>query len=368
MSQAGQSRNAVTNHPAHPAGGLEHFPPAAFALVMATGIVSIASWMLGFPQVGAGVFAVNLIAYATIWGWQLARLIRHPKALLGDLGSHDRGADFLTVVAATALVGSEFHLLLGADRTALALWFVAIGLWVVLLYAWFAALVMVEPKPSLDRGINGGWFLLTVSTQSIAVLGSYVADQFPVPEIAIFVCLGFYLLGGMFYLWIISLVLLRWFFFRMDRTDALGPTYWINSGAMAITTLAGARLIATAGPHVESLAHFLTAFNLLFWATATWWIPLLLLISVWRFFIQRFPLRYELGYWSMVFPLGMYAACTWAYAESSAPLSFLKPIARGSLIVAWLAWALTALATLNTLGRWLLSRHRRQADPAPERP
>ncbi len=351
------SPDTLTDRPQAPTGALADFPPGYFALVMATGIVSIASRDLGFSQVAYGLFAINLVAYVTIWGLQVARLIRHPQAMLADLLSHDRGADFLTVVAATALIGSAFHLLLGAETTALVLWFVAIGLWVVLLYIWFASLVMVEPKPSLDRGINGGWFLLTVSTQSLAVLGTFVARLLPNPEIGVFACLAFYMLGAMFYLWIISLVLLRWFFYPMDRRGALSPTYWINSGAMAITTLAGARLIVTTTPHVASLAHFLTAFNLFFWVTATWWIPLLILVSAWRLFIQRFPLRYEPGYWSMVFPLGMYATCTWAYAES-AQLSFLKPLTYVSLLCAWLAWTLTSLGMLHALWRWLSSTSR----------
>ena len=249
-----------------------------------------------------------------------------------------RGAVVFTLGAATAGLGSDGRLMLGAHTPAPAPGFFAVGLWVVLLNAWFAAAVMVDPKPTLDRGIDGSWFLLTVSTQSIAVLGTYIANQFSAPEQVIFVCLAFYMLGAMFYLWVIGLVLLRWLFYPMERKEALSPNYWINSGAMAITTLAGARLIATTSAHVASLAHFLTAFNLLFWATASWWIPLLFIVNAWRLLVERFPLRYEPGYWSMVFPLGMYVACTWAYAQS-ADMPFLKPIARGGIFVAWAAWA-----------------------------
>lgn len=223
----------LTNPPAPSEGTLAGFPPVYFALVMATGVVSIASYFLGFPRIASGLFFINIIAYVVIWGLQLARLIRYPKAVLGDLASHDRGAGFLTIVAATALIGSGFHLLLGSETIAIGLWFFAIGLWALLLYAWFASLIMVEPKPSLEKGINGGWFLLTVSTQSLAILGTLVTDQLPHPEIGIFVCLGFYMLGAMFYLWVIGLVLLRWFFSPMNSTDALGTLHaiwrWLRS-------------------------------------------------------------------------------------------------------------------------------------------
>jgi len=342
----------TSDRPVRAPSALATFSPAYFALVMATGIISIASGSLGFSWVARVLFAINLVAYVTIWVIQLTRLVRYPGAMLADLASHERGAGFLTVVAATTLVGSECHLMLGANTVALALWFLAIGLWVVLAYSWFAAIVMVDPKPPLDRGIDGSWFLLTVSTESIAILGTFVSSQLPAPEQVIFISLAFYMLGAMFYLWVIGLVLLRLLFNPMDRTDALSPTYWINSGAMAITTLAGARLIATTSAHVESLAHFLTAFNLLFWASATWWIPLLFLVGAWRLFIKRIPLRYEPGYWSMVFPLGMYAACTWAYAEAG-HLPYLKPIALGCIFVAWAAWALTTFGMVRSFMRWM---------------
>lgn len=336
-------------------GGLARFSPGYFSLVMATGILSIASQFFGFLWIARVLFAVNLVAYLTIWGVQLARLFHYPWLTWRDLLSHERGASFLTVVAASALLGSQCHLLLGADSIALGLWLFAIGLWILLLNFWFSAVVLLDPKPSLDRGIDGSWLMLTVSTESLAILGTFVAGQFPDIDQGIFVCLAFYMLGAMFYLWIIGLVLLRWLFFPMDRCNAFRPTYWINSGAMAITTLAGARLIVTTSPHVESLAHFLTAFNLLFWATATWWIPLLFVMEAWRLFVGRVPFRYEPGYWSMVFPLGMYAACTWAYAESS-DLPFLKPIAGVGIGLAWVAWMCTALGTLHAFFRWMKYR------------
>lgn len=345
--------HATVDHPARSPGWLAAFPPGYFAFVMATGIISIASDYLGYSWIAHVLCGFTLVAYVTIWGLQLARLVRYPRATLADLISHQRGAGFLTIVAATAIVGSECHLLLGSDSAALMLWVFAIGLWIFLVYVWFAALAMVDPKPCLDRGIDGSWFLFTVSTQSIAILGTFVAPQFPIPAEIIIASLAFFMLGAMFYFWVISLVLLRWFFFPMDRSGALSPTYWINSGALSITTMAGACLIAALTPEMKSLAPFLTAFNMLFWATATWWIPLLLLVEAWRLFIQRFPLRYEPGYWSMVFPLGMYVVCTWTYADSAPILYFLKPIAHACIFVAWTAWLLTGFGMATSVLRWM---------------
>jgi hypothetical protein len=51
------------------------------------------------------------------------------------------------------------------------LWWASLGLWAVLLYSTLIAVVLKGDKPDLGAGINGTWFLLTVSTESIAVLG-----------------------------------------------------------------------------------------------------------------------------------------------------------------------------------------------------
>jgi tellurite resistance protein TehA-like permease len=80
--------------------------------------------------------------------------------------------------------------------------------------------------------------------------------------------------------------------------------------------------------------------TLLFWATGTWWIPILLALGAWRHLQRRVPLRYEHGYWAAVFPLGMYTACTQQLIRVFG-LPFLGPIPSAFVWVALAAWALT---------------------------
>jgi hypothetical protein len=76
------------------------------------------------------------------------------------------------------------------------------------------------------------------------------------------------------------------------------PPYWINMGALAITTLAGARLILSSKSWdvLHDLQPFIIGFTLFFWATGTWWIPLLVIVGFWRHVVQRVPLTYDPQY------------------------------------------------------------------------
>ncbi|MFC9497604.1 hypothetical protein [Streptomyces sp. NPDC056982] len=50
--------------------------------------------------------------------------------------------------------------------------------------------------------------------------------------------------------------------------------------------------------------------SVVLWVFSSWLIPLLLTLGVWRHTLRRIPPRYELGWWNLVFPVGMYAVTT----------------------------------------------------------
>ncbi len=54
-----------------------------------------------------------------------------------------------------------------------------------------------------------------------------------------------HLVGAMLYIVFTSLILYRWMFLRITA-ETLTLSYWIHMGAIAITTLAGSRLLLVA--------------------------------------------------------------------------------------------------------------------------
>ena len=78
---------------------------------------------------------------------------------------------------------------------------------------------------------------------------------------------------------------------------------------------------------------------MVFWAFATWLIPVLFAAGWWRHVTRRVPLRYEATLWSIIFPLGMYAVAG-IYLGDANSLPLVGMVGSIELWVAFAAWVL----------------------------
>jgi tellurite resistance protein TehA-like permease len=301
--------------------------PAYFAFVMATGIVSIGAKLLEMPALAAALLAANIVFFAVLCALTVLRTIWFPDRVRADILHHGRAVGFFTTPAAICVVGSQSLIVAGGWEAARLLWFIGGATWAVITYG-----------------------ILTVLTTQLAPGFGESAPQ--VLLIALVLWLG----GGMLYIWIISLIFYRYTFFTLQPSD-LAPPYWINMGAVAISTLAGALLVLAAPSWsvIQDLLPFVKGLTLMFWATATWWIPMLVILGVWRHGYRRFPLRYDPLYWGAVFPLGMYTVCTVRLSQAL-HIPYLMAIPRVFIYVALAAWALTFVGLIDQVVRGLTQR------------
>jgi tellurite resistance protein TehA-like permease len=353
--------SAISSQPARfNDSALRNLNPAYFALVMATGIVSIACDLLGMVLLAKVLFWFNILAYIVLWALTLFRIMRFTPAVKADFLDHNRCCGFFTTVVATCVLGSQCLVLYQAIDAAMILGIFGLALWAGLTYTIFTILTVKQNKPPLAEGINGGWLVAVVATQAVSVILAQVAAAWGGHGPFLFLSLVLWLGGGMLYIWMISLIFYRYTFFPFGPGD-LSPPYWINMGAVAISTLAGTFIIRAA-PHATFLGDmlpFLKGFTLFFWSTATWWIPMLLILGFWRHVYKRFPLRYDPLYWGAVFPLGMYTAATWRL-EQVIQLPFIQWIPKVFIWIALAAWSAAFMGLIRSLLRQGLAVSRKQ--------
>lgn len=323
--------------------------PGYFALVMATGIVAIAAQQQSLDLLAEVLYVITAASYVVLVLLLAIRVIRFWSNFAADVTNHAKGFAFLTTVAATNVLASGSVAIHGWWDLAWALWWISLALWAVFIYTTLIAVVIDRDKPGLQGGINGSWFLLTVSTQSIAVVAGLFLTRTD-SDVLAFTAIAAFTLGIVLYLIVMTMVFLRWTFQPLDPTEA-DPPAWIAAGAVAITVLAGSNILLAADRAPERIARltpFLEGLVVMSWATATFWFPLMIAIGIWRHLVRRVPLRYHPSYWAMVFPLGMYGVATYRM-RAAIELDALAWLPKVELAVSLTAWTITFLGLGWTL-------------------
>jgi tellurite resistance protein TehA-like permease len=327
--------------------------PGYFALVMATGIVSVGMHQHHARHLSVPLLWMTELTYVVLLIISAARILLFPQEFRADLFDSGRAFGLFTFVAATNVLGTRLAID-GHHGVAFGLLIVGTLTWLVLGYLipWTAVLSTAE-RPVVERA-NGTWFIWVVASQSIAVLaaglqpGMAASGRQGLALLAVTSwAVGVFLYGaaGIF-------VAARMMLYRL-RPEDLTPQYWVAMGATAITVVAGARIVEMAhAPMVDVTRGLVAGTSVVFWAFGTWLIPPLVAAGIWRHIVHRIPLRYEASLWSVIFPLGMYGVGG-DYLGQADQLPIVHQIGSVESWFALAAWAATALAMLHHLVRTL---------------
>ena len=323
--------------------------PAYFALVMATGIISVAAHQLGLGLLADVLLALNLVFYPLLWLLTIARLVWFPRRFFADLGDHARGAGNFTAAAATCVLGSRAGRSAGSGRRGHG----AVGPGHRALAGGDVRLLHRSQRAGSEAAAGDGALPALAVVRGRRPVGRHPRRSVgPGPPWRSghdsVLCISRVAGSGRLYSWLITLIFFRCTFVLLTPAEVT-PPYVVNMGAMAISTLAGCELVEAAGsPLLRDLAPFLRGVTILYWAAATFWLPLLLALVGWKYGYAHAPLRYESSDWGAVFPLGTYTACTTRLVEVFG-LPFLLAVPPVFLVVALVGWTVGLLGLIGNL-------------------
>jgi tellurite resistance protein TehA-like permease len=330
--------------------GLRTLYPGYFALAMATGITSTVLHEIDHRRMSAWLLVIDIVCFAVLCVLYAARAVRFRREFRGDLVAPERAFAFFTFVAACNVLGVRLALD-GHRGSALGLVIASTTAWAALSYGVPAQLILgPRPQPVL-AGVNGTWFIWVVGTQSIAVAAAVLERGEPsgTERAAALAATLMWSVGVVLYLIVAAMVLVRLLLLEL-RPDDLSPPYWIAMGATAITVLAAARLLQMdATPVTVATRPVVTGLAVILWAFGTWLVPMLVVFSLWRFSVRK-RFDYAPPLWSVVFPLGMYAAASLEISRA-AHLPLIGDIGHVAAWVAVVAWVVVFAAMLARFGR-----------------
>ncbi|WP_269045608.1 tellurite resistance/C4-dicarboxylate transporter family protein [Paenarthrobacter sp. Z7-10] len=325
-------------------------PTGSFAFVMATGIVSTAFQDIGSPVESAALLviaatALVFLSIAAIW-----RFIAYRPETMREAADPAKMFGLFTIVAALNVVGVRFYSPAAAAVT-IALGLISVPLWLLFNYGLPASLFFRPRTGSAVAEADGSWFLWVVATQSLATASANLARGFDSQGLAA-LAVALWGIGVLLYLMLATIVTLKLLTVPGDP-KSLNPSYWIYMGATAITVLAGATILALPAelPAIRAMLPLVSGLTFILWAFGAWWIPLLVTFGVWRHIVQHQPLHYELGLFSIVFPLGMYSVASLHFG-AIARMPLLVDIGEVGTWIAALAWLAVVVALVHsTIGR-----------------
>ena len=332
--------------------------PGYFALVMATGIVSIGLHDVGAQALSLALLYIAAVAYVVLWVLFIWRAVVFPHHVRKDLRNPEIAFAYFTVVAGTDVLGVRLAQE-GEVTAAAVLLLTGAGLWFVFGYLLPWQVLMTRDGRRILARTNGTWFIWAVASQSLAV-GMSQIQVHVVPEAQTWIGMLAVLswsVGVALYAGIALIVLLRIIHYGITPGE-FEPPYWVAMGALAIAVVAGSGIVdMQSTPMVNATRELISGTVVVFWSFCVWLIPMLLGAGVWRHLVHRVPLHYVPTLWSMVFPMGMFAVASISMGRADA-LPAVETIGHIALVIAAFVWCIVFLAMLLRIAQtlWMSAR------------
>ncbi|QCO20814.1 C4-dicarboxylate ABC transporter [Acinetobacter cumulans] len=333
---------------------IRQFTPNWFTVCMGTGVVALI--VSEFPifqaftwSFGAMLWHLNMLLFVLFSALYVLRWLYYPVEAK-QIFKHPMMCLFLGAIPmALATILNGFlkygQPIYGESALVWAelLWYVDVVLAVAI--AWLVPFVMYQRQQHELKSMTAVWLLPIVACEVAATSGGLLLGHLVVTEHAVGILLASYVLLGMSVLpafAILTILMLRLALHQLPAKElaisnwlALGP---IGTGAFALLVL-GAQapsVLASIGlAHVGQILHGAGIVgSLILLGFGLWWLGLAILTTL----HHRRVLPFNLGWWALTFPLGVYSFAILNLAEQL-QMAWIYGFAYGlstALLVLWL--------------------------------
>ena len=338
--------------------GVLNFTPSWFSVNMGTGILSILLHtsphrFKGEETIGTVLYFCNIILFllftvvsimrCIMFPWVLWRLLRHPVQSL-FLGTIPMA--LATIVNATIIIVVPRY---GdwAVQLSWALW------WLDLLLSCLSVvglpLLMFQAHSLSLEAMTAAWLLPIVPAVVCAASGGLVASVLTIAKMQITIFISYILWGiGM----LLSFLVMAFYFHRLTVHSLpnseviisaflpLGPcgqgVYGLVQLAKSGKKMFDATSFAMSTQAGDIISVISVLIGLVLWGIGLWWLIHGVLCLVIRAISSK--LKFNLGFWGLIFPLGVFVAGTIALAENlqSAFFSYLSVVLLAALSIMYI--------------------------------
>ncbi len=344
----------------------EHFAPGWFAAVMGTGVLSVAVFVLRsvipfaaglqtfFLALAVGLFVLLLAPWLTRW-------LKHPQAVRRDLQHPVSAAFFPTMPISLIVIGIALEKTPLPFLSETALWQTLLVLWVggaagILLFALAILNIFFQHAEIKWEAATFGWLIPPVSALLVPVLGFSLSIHFAAQPLGASVwvlSLMFAGMGGLLFLFVMSVVLTRYVFYALPPAQ-LTPTLMVGVAPTSVLTIVTLRALKPAQAILAFSAQTFETLNALFtlaavalWGFALFWLLLAGLVTLET--RRKTPLPFALSWWAFVFPLGAFTVSSGVLYQAL-PVTFFLWTGGAALTLVLAIWLVTLART--ALGAW----------------
>lgn len=323
--------------------------PNWFTVSMGTGIVALtlAAFPYAFPgrlALAFGLWVATAVIFTVLSVAFVARAVLFPETI-GRLLRHPVQSMFLGAIPmGLAPVINGLIVFYGNSKAGLAL-----DLWIVdvilsLISGWVVPYYMFVHQDQTLEGMTGVWLLPIVASEVAAASAGTIAPHLA-PVLAKPVVLVGYLLWALsvpLAMGVLTVLFLRLVCHKLPPREmaisswlSLGP---IGTGALGLLLL-GAAAPGAFGPALSAWARMADNVGLLLalllWGYGLWWLFAAIFMTV-RYVRQGLP--FNMGWWGLTFPLGVYTGSTLVLAQRFAflPLQTIGALFGVLLVSLWL--------------------------------